>query len=52
MILKGDAMKKITLPQIMRWTAVLIFLIGAGIGYDAGGKQLVVDARVIETFDL
>lgn len=45
-------MKKITLPQIMRWTAVLIFLIGAGIGYDAGGKQLVVDARVIETFDL
>lgn len=45
-------MKKITLPKLMRWIAVLIFILGAGLGYDAGDKQLVVDSRVIETFDL
>ena len=45
-------MKKITLPKLLRWIAVLIFIIGAGLGYDAGDKQLVVDGRVIETFDL
>ena len=45
-------MKKIPLPKLLRWIAVLIFIIGAGLGYDAGDKQLVVDGRVIETFDL
>ena len=45
-------MKKITLPKLLRWIAVLIFIIGAGLGYDVGDKQLVVDGRVIETFDL
>lgn len=45
-------MKKITLPKLLRWIAVLIFIIGAGLGYDAGDKQLVVDGRIIETFDL
>ena len=45
-------MKKITLPKLMRWIAVLIFILGAGLGYDAGDKQLVADSRVIETFDL
>lgn len=45
-------MKKINLPKLLRWIAVLIFIIGAGLGYDAGDKQLVVDGRVIETFDL
>ena len=45
-------MKKITLPKLLRWIAVLIFIIGAGLGYDAGDKQFVADGRVIETFDL
>jgi len=45
-------MKKITLPKLLRWIAVFIFIIGAGLGYDAGDKQLVADGRVIETFDL
>lgn len=45
-------MKKITLPKLLRWIAVLIFIIGAGLGYDAGDKQLMADGRVIETFDL
>ena len=45
-------MKKITLPKLMRWIAVLIFIIGAGLGYDAGDKQIVVDGQVFENFDL
>ena len=45
-------MKKISLPRLMRWIAVLIFMIGAGLGYDAGDKQLVVDGQLLETFDL
>lgn len=45
-------MKKITLPKLMRWTAILIFIIGAGLGYDAGDKQVVVDGQVFENFDL
>ena len=45
-------MKKISLPRLMRWIAVLIFMIGAGLGYDAGDKQLVVDGQLFETFDL
>ena len=45
-------MKNITLPKLMRWIAILIFIIGAGLGYDAGDKQLMADGRVIETFDL
>lgn len=45
-------MKKLTLPKLMRWVAVLIFVIGAGLGYDAGSKQVVVDTQVFESFDL
>ena len=45
-------MKKISLSRLMRWIAVLIFMIGAGLGYDAGDKQLVVDGQLLETFDL
>ena len=45
-------MKKITLPKLMRWIAVLIFIIGAGLGYDAGDKQIVVDGQVFDNFDL
>ena len=45
-------MKKISLSRLMRWIAVLIFMIGAGLGYDAGDKQLVVDGQLFETFDL
>ena len=45
-------MKKITLPQIMRWIAVLIFIIGAGLGYDAGDKQIFAGGQVFENFDL
>ena len=45
-------MKKLTLSNLLRWIAMLIFMIGAGLGYDAGDKQLVADGRVIETFDL
>ena len=43
-------MKKITLPKLMRWISVLIFIIGAGLGYDAGDKQVVLDGQVIELF--
>ena len=45
-------MRKITLSKLLRWTAILIFIIGAILGWDAGDKQLVADERVIETFDL
>lgn len=45
-------MKKITLPKLMRWIAVLIFIIGAGLGYDAGDKQVWVDGQLFESFDL
>ena len=45
-------MKKLTLSNLLRWIAILIFMIGAGLGYDAGSKQLVADGCVIETFDL
>ena len=45
-------MKKLTLSNLLRWIAVLIFIIGAGLGYDAGSKQLVLDGDLIETFDL
>lgn len=45
-------MKKITLPKLMRWIAIFIFIMGACLGYDAGAKQLVVDGQMIETFDL
>ena len=47
---KGVPMKKITLPKLMRWIAVLIFIIGTGLGYDAGDKQVVLDGQVIELF--
>jgi hypothetical protein len=33
----------------MCWIAVLIFIIGAGLGYDAGNKQLVPDGELIGT---
>lgn len=45
-------MKKITLPKLMRWIAILIFIIGAGLGYDAGDKQIWVDGQLFESFDL
>lgn len=45
-------MKKITLPKLMRWIAVLIFIIGAGLGYDAGDKQVWGDGQLFESFDL
>ena len=45
-------MKKNTLAKLMRITAVLIFVIGAFLGYDAGSRQLVAGSEIIETFDL
>jgi hypothetical protein len=45
-------MKKITFPKLLRWIAILIFIIGAGLGYDAGDKQLMANGRIIETFEL
>ena len=45
-------MKNFTLPNLLRWIAVLIFLIGAGLGWDAGDKHLFVDERILETFAL
>ena len=48
---KGVLMKKITLPKLMRRIAVLIFIIGACLGYDAGDKQLAVNGQLLETFD-
>lgn len=45
-------MGKQTMQKLLRITAVAIFLIGAGIGYDLGDKQMVVDQAVVETFDV
>ena len=44
-----SAHEKITLPKLMCWIAVLIFIIGAGLGYNAGNKQLVPDGELIGT---
>lgn len=45
-------MKKITLPKMMRAIAVLIFIIGAGLGYDAGNKMITVNQQITYVFDL
>ena len=45
-------MKKLTMQKLLRITAVLIFIIGAGIGYDLGDKQMLVNQTVVETFDV
>ena len=45
-------MRKLTTQKLLRITAVLIFVIGAGIGYDLGDKQMLVNQTVVETFDV
>ena len=45
-------MRKLTMQKLLRITAVLIFVIGAGLGYDLGDKQMVVNQAVVETFDV
>ena len=45
-------MGKLTMQKLLRITAVLIFVIGAGLGYDLGDKQMVVNQAVVETFDV
>ncbi len=45
-------MKKVTMQKLLRITAVLIFIIGAGIGYDMADKQIVGSGFVFENFDL
>ena len=45
-------MRKLTMQKLLRITAVLIFIIGAGIGYDLGDKQMLVNQTVVETFDV
>ena len=45
-------MEKLTMQKLLRITAVLIFVIGAGIGYDLGDKQMVVNQTVVDTFDV
>ena len=32
---------KITMQRLLRATAVLIFIIGAGVGWDLGDKQII-----------
>ena len=45
-------MERLTMAKLLRITAVLIFIIGAGIGWDLGNKQMVVDQTVVEIFDV
>lgn len=45
-------MKMIPMQKLLRTTAVLIFVVGAGIGYDLGDKQVFINGSVKETFDL
>ena len=45
-------MERLTMAKLLRITAVLIFIIGAGIGWDLGDKQMVVDQTVVEIFDV
>ena len=45
-------MKQWTLQKLLRITAVLVFLIGAGIGYDLGDKQAIINQTIVETFDV
>ena len=45
-------MERLTMAKLLRITAVMIFIIGAGIGWDLGDKQMVVDQTVVEIFDV
>ena len=45
-------MRKLTMQKLLRITAVLIFIIGAGIGYDLGDKQMVAGQTIVGTFDV
>ena len=42
-------MKKVTMQKLLRITAVLIFIIGAGIGYDMADKQIVGSGFFLRT---
>ena len=45
-------MKKVTMQKLLRITAVLIFIIGAGVGYDLADKQIIETGFYFENFDL
>lgn len=44
-------MKKFSLQHIIRAIAVLIFIVGAFMGYDIGNKMITVDQEVLYLFD-
>lgn len=44
-------MRKITLPKLLRATAVLILLVGGCIGYDMGDRIVTVDQVMFSSFD-
>lgn len=44
-------MKKFSLQHIIRAIAVLIFIVGAFMGYDIGDKMITVDQEVLYLFD-
>ena len=45
-------MKKFSLQHMIRAIAVLIFIVGAFMGYDIGEKMVTVDQEVLYQFDL
>ena len=45
-------MKKFSLQHMIRAIAVLIFIVGAFMGYDMGDKMITVDQKVLYQFDL
>lgn len=45
-------MKKFSLQHMIRVIAVLIFIVGAFMGYDIGEKMVTVDQEVLYQFDL
>lgn len=44
-------MKKFSLQHMIRVIAVLIFIVGAFMGYDIGEKMVTVDQEVLYLFD-
>ena len=43
---------KITMQRLLRATAVLIFIIGAGVGWDLGDKQIIDTDFIFRNFDI
>lgn len=45
------ALKKISLSKVLRIVAVLIFIVGACVGYDIGDKMIDLNGKIVYQFD-